>query len=484
MGQNGQTHQTQCGLSMKTDDLIQEIANYAHSLSSINAQAAHNASLCLMDSLACAYASLSDPLCTIRLGPVIAGTMVPGGMPIFGTNHVLDPIKAAFDISCMVRWLDFSDTTFTGGHPSDNLGAILAAAHYRDELNRQSAKAPITMQEVMLAMAGAYEIQGMLAHKNKIDSLALGLDHVFFVKVASAAMACKLLGGDEEQIAAALGNVFLDGAALNAYRQVPNAGTRKGWAGADASSRGLWHAMAAMKGEMLYPSPLTHSDWGFEKIALKGQRLTLDLEPQKTFVMENVIFKLVPCQRSTTTAFEAAAQLKPWLNQRFDEIKRIIITSHDEAIKRTAKVGPLSTPAARDHNLQYVTALGLLEGHIESAMYEAEFAANPRVDFLRELMLVEEDPIYSRDHHDFKVRSCANAVQIELKDGLLSPKVEVLFPMGDPSQRNRLGLGLREKFLRYCQPHRPETLNELVNLFDDARALQQLSLREWMGYFF
>jgi 2-methylcitrate dehydratase len=469
---------------MPTDALIQEIAAYTHALNGLNALASKNAALCLMDSLACAYASLNDPLCTTRLGPVVEGTLVPGGMPIFGTPHVLDPVKAAFDISCMVRWLDFSDTTFTGGHPSDNVGAILAAAHHRDRLNRHRSEAPITMKDVMIALAGAYEIQGRLAHKNKIDALSLGLDHVLFVKVASAAVACKLLGGNELHIAAALGNVFLDGAALNAYRQVPNAGTRKGWAGADASSRGLWHAMAAMRGEMLYPSPLTHSDWGFEKITLKGKKLDVHLEPQNTFVLENVIFKLVPCQRSTTTAFEAAAQLRPWLQGRMSEIKRITITSHDEAIKRTAKLGPLNTPAARDHNLQYVTALGLIEGRIESTMYDAEFAANPLLETLRNLMEVVEDATYSKDHHDFAVRSCANAVQIELKDGSLSPKVEVMFPMGDPSQRERLGSGLREKFLLYCKPQQPECLDELSLLFEDASALERLTLHEWMAYFF
>lgn len=436
------------------DDLIVRLARYAHARPSPADTTLRTAALCVADAIACALAALDEPACVRRLGSWVPGTTVQDGVPVWGTPHRLDPVKAACDISTMIRWLDFSDTTFTGGHPSDSIGALLAAADHASRQRRRRGEPMLTMRDVLGAMVGAYEIQGLLASENRFDHPSVGLDHVIGVKLASTAMATALLGGSEGQIAAALSNAVLDGHPLNAYRHVPNAGDRKSWAGGDAAGRGVWLALSAMRGEMGYPTPLSAPTWGFEAVYLGGRPLQLS-RPLGSFVLDNVIFKLYPCQRNTTTAVESALRLHRWLAGRCEQVHRIVIHSHDEAIRRTDKTGELPNRAARDHCMQYVVAVALLHGRLVPGDYEDGIARDPRIDALRARTRMVENPAYTRDHHDLAVRSCANAVQIELEDGSLSPLEETLFPAGDPSVRDTAMPALLSKFEALTQGHRP-----------------------------
>ena len=408
------------------------------------------------------------------------GTTVVEGVPVWGTGHVVDPIKAAHDIGVMIRWLDFSDTTFVGGHPSDNLGAILAASDYVSRQRRRSGAAPLLMADVYAAMVGAYEIQGLLASDNRFDDPSVGLDHVIGVKVASTAMATRLLGGDVTTIAGALSNAFLDGHPLNAYRHTPNAGPRKGWAGGDAAGRAVWLALNAMRGEMGYPTALSAPTWGFEAVYLSGASLKIS-RPLGSFVLDNVIFKLHPVQRNASTAVECALRLHRWLNGRLSSVKRIMIFTQNEALRRINKPGLLPNRAARDHSIQYAVAIALLRGRLISDDYSDESASDPRIDWLRDRTTVLEDVNYTHDHYDLTIRSCANAIQIELQDGTLSPLEETAFPIGDPSRRDGALPMLTDKFhaltcYHWLEPFRSDLLAQLL----DAETMKLLPVCDFM----
>jgi 2-methylcitrate dehydratase len=465
-----------------TDQILEQIADYASSRPDWSDATLNTAGLCLTDALGCAIASLDDPQCARLLGPWFPEYRFECGVPVPGTDFLLDPVKAAFDIGTTVRWLDFSDTTYVGGHASDNIGAILAAATHASALRERAGRPPLTMRDVFDAMIKAYEIQGRLSAANRFDMPAVGLDHVIYVKVASTAVAAHLLGADRATMLRALSNAWLDGQALNAYRHTPNAGTRKGWAGGDASSRGLWLAQLALRGDMGYPQPLSADTWGFEAVHLGGKPVKLDAE-LGSFVMDNVIFKLYPCQRNTTTAVESAARLRPWLDGRIYDISKITLYTQDEAMRRVNKTGPLPNRAARDHSLQYVVAIALLRGALNPDDYSDEQAADPRIDWLRERMVVIENPAYTRDHHDMAIRSCANAVQIELANGEVSPLMETSYPVGDPSRRAEATPMLTEKFhtltrRRWSSGRRTDLLGRLL---DNAR-LARTPVREFMSW--
>lgn len=428
-----------------SEQFIDQLANYVFSTREFSPSTLKLAAYCLMDSISCAIASLDERDCIRHMGPLVVGTVVPNGVPVFGTGDHLDPVKAAFDISAMIRWMDFSDTTFAGGHPSDSIGAILASADHRSRNNLSAGKKPLMMEDVFVAITQAYEVQGMVSVVNKFDHPDIGIDHVIAVKIASTLLAVKLLGGTVEIAKAALSNMFMDGGTLNAYRHVPNAGPRKSWAGAEAASRGVWLAIAAIKSEPGYFSSLGDPVWGFEKVFLGGKPIKMP-ETLDSFVLDNIIFKFYPCQRNVTTALECAIQLHSWLRDRIDAVKKIHIFSQDEAIRRTDKYGPLLNRAARDHCMQYIVSIGLLYGRLSQEDYLDEIANDPRIDFLRHRMVVVEDPIYTKNHHDLSIRSCANSIQIELLDGTLSDLVEIEFPSGDPSKRDRVEAALLEKF--------------------------------------
>lgn len=463
------------------DKVIDAIARYVSSTPAWGTESLRTAGLCLADALACALGALDDPECVRLLGPTFNGYETHDGVHVPGTGMRLDPLKAAFDIGTTIRWLDFSDTTFVGGHPSDNIGGILAAASHACRERVLAGQPALTMRCVLDAMIKAYEIQGCLAAANRFDRPQIGLDHVIGVKIASTAVSAYLLGGDHDTVRRAVANAWLDGQALNAYRHTPNAGTRKGWAGADASSRGLWLAQMAMRGEMGYPSPLSAPTWGFEAVHNHGQAVKLEAD-LGSFVLDQVIFKLYPCQRNATTAVESAIGLRPWLNSRIDAIDRIVIHTQDEAMRRIDKTGPLANRAARDHCLQYVTAVALLKGSLTGEDYSDTSAQDPRIDWLRARMVVVENPQYTKDHHDHAVRSCANAVQIVLRSGETSFLSETHYPIGDPSRRDQATPLLSAKFHHLTRTRwSAERASATLALLLDPVSVQNMPVDQFMA---
>jgi 2-methylcitrate dehydratase len=412
------------------DPLLCEIADYALSTSNPSDEALDTARYCLMDSLGCGILALSYPACVRMLGPVVPGATLLNGARVPGTEYVLDPVAAAFNIGCLIRWLDFNDTWLAAewGHPSDNLGAILAVADY---LSRNGS--PITIREVLGAMIKAHEIQGVLALENSFNRV--GLDHVLLVRIASTAVATVLLGGNREQIINAVSNAFLDGGALRTYRHAPNTGSRKSWAAGDATARAVWHALIALRGEMGYPGALSTTMWGFCDVLFRGKPVKL-ARPLGCYVMEHVLFKIsFPAEFHAQTAVEAAIKLHPLVRDRLGDISRVEITTHESAMRIIHKTGPLANPADRDHCLEYMTAIGLIFGTLTADHYEDKVAADPRIDALRDKMSCREETTYSRDYMDPEKRSIANALQVFFADGTSTPRVEVEYPVGHRRRR-------------------------------------------------
>lgn len=436
--------------------------------------------LCLIDALGCAMGALGDPDCMRMLTPLFSPGPGWENVPVPGTAWRLDPVTAAFDIGTAIRWLDFSDTSVVGGHPSDNLGAILAAACYASRSRQRQGRPGLTLRDVQDAMIKAYEIQGRLAQANRFDHPSVALDHVIGVKIASTAVSTHLLGGDRHAVRRALSNAFLDGQALNAYRHTPNAGTRKGWAAGDACARAIWLALRTLQGEMGYPQPLSAPTWGFEAVYLGGRPVAL-AQPLGHGILDRVIFKLSPCQRNASTALESAVLLRPWLAGRIDEIARIRIFTHDEVLRRINKTGPLATRAARDHSLQYIVAMALLKGAVASEDYSDDSASDPRIDGLRDRMEVIEDPAYTAGHHDPAVLSCANAVQIVLHSGDTSDRIETLYPVGDPSRRAECLPRLLDKFAGLTANHWPTQKREQVLATLSRQAgMASIRIEDWL----
>ena len=417
------------------DEELVAIADYVADFDIESAEALDTARHCLMDTLGCGLLALRFPECAKHLGPIAPGTTTPNGARVPGTQFQLDPVKAAWDIGCIIRWLDFNDTWLAAewGHPSDNLGGILASADYLSRCAVAAGKPPRTMRDVLQAMVKAHEIQGCLALENSFNRV--GLDHVLLVRVATAAVVMQLFGGSREQIVDVLSHAFIDGSALRTYRHAPNAGPRKSWAAGDATSRAVRLALLVLKGEIGYPSALTAPTWGFYDVAFNGQRFSFQ-RPYGSYVMENVLFKIsFPAEFHAQTAVEAAVQLHGQVAARLDDIERIALTTHESAIRIISKTGALNNPADRDHCLQYMTAIGLLKGDLTADDYEDSAAADPRIDRLRELMEVQEDARYSREYHDPNKRSIANAVQVFFKDGTATEKVAVEYPIGHRRRR-------------------------------------------------
>jgi len=388
-----------------------------------------------MDTLGCGFEALGYPACTKLLGPIVPGTIVPNGAKVPGTQFQLDPVQAAFNIGAMIRWLDFNDTWLAAewGHPSDNLGGILAAADYISRKAVAEGKKPLIMKDVLTAMIKAHEIQGVIAIDNSFNRV--GLDHVVLVKVATTAVVSKMLGCTKEEVINALSNAWIDGQSLRTYRHAPNTGSRKSWAAGDATSRGVRLALMALKGEMGYPSALTAKTWGFYDALFKGNEFKFQ-RPYGSYVMEHVLFKIsFPAEFHAQTAVECAMQLHPVVKDRIDQIDKIELTTHESAIRIIDKKGPLHNPADRDHCLQYMVAIGLIFGQLTSAHYEDSVAADPRIDALREKMICSESAQYTKDYLDPAKRSIANAVQIFFKDGLKTGKIEVEYPIGHRRRR-------------------------------------------------
>ncbi|MGQ0442916.1 MAG: bifunctional 2-methylcitrate dehydratase/aconitate hydratase [Methylophilaceae bacterium] len=429
------------------DQVIVDIANYVADFTIQSDEAFDTARNCLMDTLGCGFEALDYPACTKVLGPVIAGTVVPNGAKVPGTNYQLDPILAAFNIGAMIRWLDFNDTWLAAewGHPSDNLGGILACADYVSRRNVAEGKAPLTIKDVLTAMIKAHEIQGVFALENSFNRV--GLDHVILVKIASTAVVTKLLGGNKEDIINAVSNAFVDGQSLRTYRHSPNTGSRKSWAAGDATSRAVRLAWLTLQGEMGYPSALTAKTWGFYDVLFKGNAFKFQRD-YGSYVMEQVLFKIsFPAEFHAQTAVECAIQLNAQIGSKIQtieqitQIDKIVITTHESAIRIIDKTGPLDNPADRDHCIQYMAAIGLLKGNLTALDYEDATAADPRIDALRSKMTCVEKAEYTKDYHDPEKRSIANAIQVFFKDGSSSDKIAVEYPTG---HRRRRGEGIPE----------------------------------------
>ncbi|HEY4550543.1 MAG TPA: 2-methylcitrate dehydratase, partial [Bacillus sp. (in: firmicutes)] len=377
------------------DQLLEDVTEYVLNKEISSVEALETARYVLLDTLGCGILALNYPECTKLMGPIVPGTVVPNGSRVPGTSYVLDPVRGAFNIGCMIRWLDYNDTWLAAewGHPSDNLGGILAVADYISRVRVSEGKDPLTMNTVLESMIKAHEIQGVLALENSLNRV--GLDHVLFVKVATTAVVAKLLGGTKEEITNALSHAWIDNSSLRTYRHAPNTGSRKSWAAGDATSRGVHLALIALKGEMGYKTALSAPGWGFQDVLFNKQELKL-ARPLDSYVMENVLFKVsYPAEFHAQTAAECAVQLHPEVINRLDEIDRITITTHESAIRIIDKEGPLNNPADRDHCIQYITAIGLIFGDIVADHYEDETASDPRVDRLRDKMVVVENKQYS-----------------------------------------------------------------------------------------
>ncbi|MEP2775326.1 MAG: bifunctional 2-methylcitrate dehydratase/aconitate hydratase [Luteolibacter sp.] len=465
------------------DVLFCDIADYVLRNDIASEEAFTTAHYCLLDSLGCAFQALTFPACVQRLGPVVPGATMTLGARVPGTAHELDPVRAAFNLGAMIRWLDYNDTWLAAewGHPSDNLGGIISLADY---LNRQGTH-QFSVRDILVASIKAHEIQGVLALENSFNRV--GLDHVLLVRIATTAVAAGMLGATREQIINALSNAWLDGGALRTYRHSPNTGPRKSWAAGDATSRGVWHALMAVKGEPGYPSGMSAKGWGFSDVLFKGKPVTLS-QPLGSYVMEKILFKIsFPAEFHSQTAVEAAVILHPLVKDRLDDIARIHLDTHESAVRIIDKKGPLHNPADRDHCLQYMVAIALLKGDLDAEDYEDDIAADPRIDQLRELMEVTENPDYTRSYLNPDERSIANAIQIHFEDGTSTERIEVLYPIGH-QRRRKVGMPkLMEKFatnLRrifpkdraeeiYAQCENAETLGNLpIDAFVEGLSLK------------
>lgn len=463
------------------DQELVEIAHYvAHT--PIDSPAAYEtARYCLMDTLGCGLLALQFPACTRHLGPIVPGTVVPGGARVPGTPFVLDPVKAAFDIGAMVRWLDFNDTWLAAewGHPSDNLGGILAVADFLSR-NRAAPGQPLpTVRDVLTAMIKAHEIQGVLALENSFNRV--GLDHVLLVKVASAAVVTRLLGGTEEQIFAALSHAWVDGQSLRTYRHAPNTTARKSWAAGDATSRAVRLALMVLAGEPGLPSALTAPRWGFDDVLFQGRNLQRP-RAYGSYVMENILFKVAfPAEFHAQTAVECAVQLHPQVKDRLEQIERIELRTQEPAIRIISKTGPLYSPADRDHCIQYMVAVPLVHGTLTAECYEDEFARDPRLDALRDKMTIAEEPRFTRDYYDPEKRAIGNSVRVFFKDGTSTGGVSIEYPLGHRRRRPE-GLPLLERKFRdalasHYQASQAETI---LKLCQDPKKLENTAVGEFV----
>ena len=434
------------------DQALVDIAEYVCDYEVDSELAFETAHYCLMDTLACGFQALDYPACTKLLGPVVPGATLSGGARVPGTSYELDPVMAAFNIGAMNRWLDFNDTWLAAewGHPSDNLGGILATADYLSRGARVQGNDPLTMKDVLIAAIKAHEIQGVLALENSYNRV--GLDHVLLVRVASTAVVTRMLGGDREQVLNAVSNAWVDGCSLRTYRHAPNTGSRKSWAAGDATSRAVRLALIAMTGEMGYPSALTARTWGYYDVLFKGNEFKFQ-RPYGSYVMENILFKIsYPAEFHSQTAVEAGMTLHARVKDRIDDIESVVIETQEAGVRIIDKTGPLDNPADRDHCIQYMVAVPLIFGRLTAADYEDSVASDPRIDELRAKMTVRENGQYTKDYFDPELRYIGNAVQVFFKDGSSTERVEVHFPIGHRERREEGIPVLKQKFVDSVSP--------------------------------
>lgn len=469
-----------CADEASMDAVTSDIAEYV-SAYRVEDDALDAAHLCLVDTLGCAFDGVRNSECRKLLGPLFPGFGISGGARVPGTDLDLDPPTAAFDFGCLSRWVDFSDTYFgaQGSHPSDNIGGIFAIADYVSRRTKAAGTAPLLVRDVLVAITKAYEIQGVLSINNSFYDV--GLDHVLLVKLATAAVATHLLGGTRERVASAVSNAWVDGHSLSTYRRSPNAGSRKSWAGADATARGLFLAMLAMRGEMGYPTALTAKTWGLYDVLFKGEAFDIP-RPYAATIVKEIQFKVaVPTVFNSQTAAECALRLHPLVKDRLHEIARIVIHAHETTIRLNSKTGVLTTPADRDHCVQFIVAVGLVRGRLEPEDYEGASATEPILEQLRRKTDVVHDERYTRDYRDSTKRASANAVQVWFADGSSTPKIEVIYPLGHPNRRSEAIPLLLEKFSRNCgYVFSGEKRKDVVALCSKRAEMEKLSVDELM----
>lgn len=476
------SHYVEDNIKPDYDQVLQDIMNYVIHTNIESVDAYETARLCLMDSLGCGILALNFNECTKLLGPIVPHATLQNGVRIPGTRFELDPVQAAFNIGAMVRWLDFNDTWLAAewGHPSDNLGAILAVADYVSRTNSHEGKPALLMKDVLTAMIKAHEIQGCMALENSFNKV--GLDHVILVKLASAAVAAQLLGADEDQILRTLSQVFVDGQSLRTYRHAPNAGSRKSWAAGDATARAVQLALICKKGEMGYPSALTAEKWGFYDVLFGKKSFSFQRE-YGSYVMENVLFKLsYPAEFHAQTAVECAVKLHPQVHNKIEQIHSIELITHESAIRIISKQGKLHNPADRDHCLQYMVAIGLLFGDLNAEHYEEKIAVDNRIDELRAKMQVSENEQFSKDYHDPNKRSIANSIKIIFNDGTESEKVSIEYPIGHKRRRAEGIPVLLAKFEKnLATQFGKQQIAEITHALNDTDRLAAMRVDEFMN---
>jgi 2-methylcitrate dehydratase len=469
------------------DQVIVDIVDYALGYEVKSDLAYETARNILIDTLGCGLEALEYPAATKLIGPVVKGTVVPNGAKVPGTQFQLDPVQAAFNIGALIRWLDFNDTWLAAewGHPSDNLGGILATADWLSRNAVAAGRKPLVMRDVLTAIVKAHEIQGVIALENSFNKV--GLDHVLLVKVASTAVVSQLLGLTREEALAAVSLAWVDGQSLRTYRHAPNAGSRKSWAAGDATSRAVRLALIAQTGEMGYPSALTAKTWGFYDVLFKGQPFKFQ-RPYGSYVAENVLFKIsFPAEFHSQTAVEAAVALHKQLKEAgraVDDIERITIRTHEACIRIIDKQGPLNNPADRDHCIQYMVAVPLIFGNLTAADYEDGVAADPRIDALRAKIACVEDVQFTTDYHDPEKRSIANALTIRFKDGRTLPEVIVEYPIGH-RRRRKEGIPLLEaKFRTNLARRFPRKQQDAILAVSlDQKKLEALPVHEYVDLY-
>ncbi len=469
----------------KPDKVLVDIVDYVIKYDvSKSKEAMLTARHCLMDTLGCGLLALNYPACTKMLGPVVPGASMTGGSRVPGTAYELDPVTGAFNIGTIIRWLDYNDTWLAAewGHPSDNLGGILATADWLSRRNLAAGDKPLTMKAVLEGMVKAHEIQGVIALENSFNRV--GLDHVMLVRIATTAVVAQMLGCSRDEIINAVSHAWIDGSALRTYRHAPNTGSRKSWAAGDATSRGVRLALIAARGEMGYPSSVTAKGWGFQDVLFKGNKLKFT-QGYGTYVMENVLFKIAfPAEFHAQTAVEAAMKLHGKVSDRLDEIDRIVIETQEAGVRIIDKTGPLDNPADRDHCIQYMVAVPLVFGRLTADDYEDAVAADPRIDKLRSKMEVSENKQFSKDYLDPKKRSIGNAVQIFFKDGSKSERVAVEYPIGHRRRRKEGIPVLEAKFERNLTGKIPaKNAGKILHLCADQKRLEKTPVHEFMDLF-
>jgi len=464
------------------DQPLVDIANYVTDYHLSSSEAYETARFMLLDSIACSLMALDFPECVKMLGPVVPGATMAGGARVPGTQHELDPVQAAFAIGAQVRWLDFNDTWLAAewGHPSDNLGTILALADWLSRRAHHSGHKPLSIRDVLTFAIKAHEIQGCYALKNSFNRV--GLDHVILVRLASTAVATAMLGGSKDDIVNAVSNAWVDGGALRTYRHAPNTGSRKSWAAGDACRRAVIHALNALNGEMGYPSALSAKTWGFYDVLFKGNAFEFE-RPFGSYVMENVLFKIsYPAEFHAQTAVECAMALHPQVAGRIDQISRIVIETQEAGVRIIDKTGRLANPADRDHCLQYMVAVPLIFGRLGAADYEDSVACDPRIDALRQKMEVRENPQFTKDYFDPDKRYIGNAITVHFADGSKTERVAIDYPIGHRERRVEGIPVLVRKFertvaARYSK-RRAAQIDELIN---DVRRFEATPVDQFMA---